>query len=380
MKKVHGCWAKIEPPLVQWRKTGGFSMNGPSTIINLTPERRSELEEQIRQTKERKVADRVRVILYKAEGHSHKFIANLLQMGRNQVTDLLQRFNQGGLPALLQPNQAGGSTAKLTIEQQQALKVELKTKIYATAFQVMAWVEKQWGIVYELSGMHKLLKRLGFSYKKNRLVPSQADPELQRQFVQWLAGLHQHMKPEDRLYFGDAVHFKHNAEAGFAWSEVALPHQIPANSGRQRYNVLGAYCIQTHDHLFILTPDNINQEKLVEFLGLLRAKHPNQGQIYLILDNARYHHAQTVQAAARQQRIRLEYLPPYSPNLNPIERLWKFVRKKFFKDRYRDTFAKFCAQLQNFFANLDQYRDELTTLLTENFELLPGGWQPPVCA
>ncbi len=355
-------------------------MNGPSTIINLTPERRSELEEQIRQTKERKVADRMRVILYKAAGHSHKFIANLLQMGRNQVTHLLHQYNQGGLPALLQPHRAGGSTAKLTIEQQQALKVELKTRIYATAFQVMAWVEKQWGIVYDLSGMHKLLKRLGFSYKKNRLVPSQADPELQRQFVQWLTGLHQHMKPEDRLYWADAVHFKHNAEAGFAWSQVAEPHQIPANTGRPRYNVLGAYCIQTHDHLFILTPDNINQEKLIEFLGLLRAKHPDHGQIYLILDNARYHHAQAVQATARQQRIRLEYLPPYSPNLNPIERLWKFVRQKFFKDRYRDTFAKFCTQLQDFFANLDHYRDELTTLLTENFELLPDGWQPPVCA
>ncbi len=99
-------------------------MNGPSTIINLTPERRSELEEQIRQTKERKVADRMRVILYKAAGHSHKFIANLLQMGRNQVTHLLHQYNQGGLPALLQPHRAGGSTAKLTIEQQQALKVE----------------------------------------------------------------------------------------------------------------------------------------------------------------------------------------------------------------------------------------------------------------
>lgn len=355
-------------------------MNGPSTTINLPPERRSELEEQIRQTKERKIADRMRVVLYKAEGHSHKFIANLLQLGRNQVTRLLQRFNQGGLTALLHPNQAGGSTAKLTDEQQQALKVELKTKIYATAFQVMAWVEQEWGVVYDLSGMHKLLKRLGFSYKKNRLVPSQADPELQRLFVQWLAGLHQYMKPEDRLYFGDAVHFKHNAEAGYAWSEVGEPHHIPANTGRQRYNVLGAYCLQTHDHLFLLTADNINQDKLIEFLGLLRAKHPGSGQIYLIIDNARYHHAHTVQAHARQQRIRLEYLPPYSPNLNPIERLWKFVRKMFFKDRYRDTFAKFCAQLAVFFAHLDQYRDDLASLLTENFELIPEGWQTPVCA
>lgn len=312
-------------------------------------------------------------MLYKAQGHSIKFIAKLVQLGRNQVSKLLQRFNQGGLPALLQADNYQGSAAKLTLEQQQLLKIELKTKIYATAAQVIAWVETQWGINYDLSAMHKLLKRLGFSYKKNRLVPSQVDPELQRQFVQWLTGLHHHMKPEDRLYWADAVHFKHNAEAGFARSEVAEPHQIPANTGRQRYNVLGAYCIQSHEHLFILTPDNINQAKLVEFLGLLRAKHPDRGQIYLIADNARYHHAQSVQATARHQRIRLEYLPPYSPNLNPIERLWKFVRKKFFKDRYRETFAKFCTQLQEFFTNLDQYRTKLTSLLTENFELLPGG-------
>ena len=355
-------------------------MNGVSPKITLTKEQYTEVEDRIRKAKERKLADRLRVVLYKADGHSHKFIAKLVQLGRNQVTKLLRRFNQGGVSALLQPDHYQGSQAKLTVEQQQLLKVELKTEIYATAGQVITWVEKQWGIVYDLSAMHKLLKRLGFSYKKNRLVPSQADPELQRQFVQWLSGLHQHMKPEDRLYFSDAVHFKHNAEAGFAWSEVGEPHLIPANTGRQRYNVLGAYCLQTHEHLFILTSDNINQEKLVEFLGLLRAKHPDQGQIYLILDNARYHHAHTVQAAARQQQIRLEYLPPYSPNLNPIERLWKFVRKKFFKDRYRETFAKFCTQLEDFFANLDQYRDELTSLLTENFELIPEGWQTPVCA
>ena len=85
-----------------------------------------------------------------------------------------------------------------------------------------------------------------------------------------------------------------------------------------------------------------------------------------------------VKAEAKKQRVILDYLPPYSPNLNPIERLWKFVRKKFFKDKYRDTFAKFCQQLNLFFADLDQYRDELVSLITENFELIPDGWQVPL--
>jgi transposase len=353
-------------------------MSRLTITINLTADERKVLEKQIRQTKERKRADRLRVILYKAEGHSNKFIARLLQIGRNQVSRLLKRYREGGLAALLQADNYQGSKAKLTSAQQQVLKMELKTKIYATAFQVIAWVEEQWGLVYELSGMHKLLKRLGFSYKKNRLVPSKADPELQRLFVRWFEWFCGQLGPDDRLYFGDAVHFKHNAEAGYAWSVVGDPHRIPANTGRQRYNVFGAYCLQTHEHVFMLTEDNINKEKLAEFLPLLRANHPGQGKIYLMLDNASYNRARHVKDEARKQNIALDYLPPYSPNLNPIERLWKFVRKKFFKDKYRDTFDKFCQQLDDFFANLDQYHHELTSLLTDNFELIPEGWQTPV--
>jgi len=355
-------------------------MRGSTIRINLGKQERKDLVERIRKTKERKMADRVRVILYKDEGYTNKMIARLLQMGRNQVTKWLKRYRQGNVDALLQPDDYKGSDPKLTPEQLQALKVELTTEIYATAWQVMAWVEKRWGVTYEVSAMRKLLKRLSFTYKKNRLVPSKADPELQREFVRWYKGLKKRLGPEDRIYFGDAVHFKHNAEAGYAWSLIGEPHLIPSNSGRQRYNVIGAYCPQTQGYVFLLTEDNINQYKMIEFLLLLRAKHLGEGKIYLILDNASYNYALKVRAKAQRERIILDYLPPYSPNLNPIERLWKLVRKRFFKDKYRDTFAKFCAQLGSFFADLDQYRDELVSLLTDNFELIPEGWQVPPSA
>ena len=135
--------------------------------------------------------------------------------------------------------------------------------------------------------------------------------------------------------------------------------------------------MQTQEHSFLITTENIDQSKLAEFMAQLRAKHPGPGRIYLLLDNASYNHAQSVAAAAKLHHILLDFLPPYSPNLNPIERLWKFVRKTFFKDKYRDTFAKFCTQLADFFAHLDQYRAELASLLTTNFELVPEGWQTP---
>jgi transposase len=358
--------------------TGGMIMSHRSQIrqITFTKEERKEIRRRIGKAKDRKTADRLRVVLYKADGYKHHVIAHLLQMSINVVTQCLQRYLAGGLDALCSTNYQG-KQARLTMEQQEILKIELRTSIYNNADQVIAWVEKRFGVSYKLRGMHTLLKRLGFTYKKNRLVPSKADPEAQRQFVSWFKKVRAALGPEDRIYFGDAVHVKHNAEAGYAWSESGHPHLIPTNTGRQRYNILGAYCTQTHEHLFILTEDNINQDTIIELLKQLRAKHPGDGKIYLILDNASYNRALRVREQAAESKVIIKYQPPYSPNLNLIERLWKFMRRQLFKDKYRSTFAKFREQVDAFFANLDQYKDELSTLLTEKFELVPAVWQAP---
>lgn len=347
--------------------------------IVLTKAERKELRKRIRKTKDRKTSDRLRIVLFKAEGFTHYQIAELLQVSINTVTHYLQRYKDGGINAVCETHYKGTSP-RLTPEQQDLLKIELKTHIYNTAHQIIVWVEKHFGVYYTLGGMHALLKRLGFTYKKNRLVPSKADPELQRQFVRWFEGVRAELGPDDRIYFGDAVHAKHNAEAGYAWSEIGKPHLIPTNTGRQRYNILGAYCTQTHEHVFIMTEDNINQDKIIELLKLLSAKNTGDGKIYLILDNASYNKALRVRAQAEESKIIIKYQPPYSPNLNLIERLWKFMRKKFFKDKYRSTFAKFKEKLDDFFANLDKFRSELATLLTENFELVPSVWQSPKVA
>jgi transposase len=344
--------------------------------ITLTKAERKELRRRIRQARDRKTADRLRVIWLKAAGYRHREIVHLLQMSINVVTQCLQRYRAGGFDVVCCTNYQGREP-RLTVEQQEMLKIELKTHIYNTAEQVIAWVEGQFGVFYAVRGMQTLLKRLGFTYKKNRLMPGKANPEAQRQFVQWFEKIRAELGPEDRIYFGDAVHVKHNAEAGFAWSPVGEPHLIPTNSGRQRYNVLGVYCTQTHQHVFILTEDNTNQDTVIDLLQQLRAQHAKEAKIYLVLDNASYNKAIRVREQANTSQIMLKYQPPYSPNLNLIERLWKFMRKKFCKDKYRSTFAKFKAQLDAFFTGLDKYKDELATLLTEQFDLVPALWQAP---
>ena len=94
--------------------------------------------------------------------------------------------------------------------------------------------------------------------------------------------------------------------------------------------MIGVYCVQTHESFFIQTPDNINSATVIELLKVLQENHLVSAKIYVILDNARSHHAKDVDSYCELSNIVIVFLPTYSPNLNVIERLWKFLRKKVF--------------------------------------------------
>lgn len=97
---------------------------------------------------------------------------------------------------------------------------------------------------------------------------------------------------------------------------------------------------------------------------------PDAGRIVVICDNARYYRSKAVQEYLAISRIQLEFLPAYSPNLNLIERFWKFLKRQVLYNRYYETFEKYKDACQQFFARLDAYVPQLRTLLTENFEII----------
>lgn len=111
--------------------------------ITLAKEERAEIKRRIRAAKDRSIADRLRVVLYKADGRSHEEIAQLLQINSiNTITNWLHTYLRGGLDALCSLNGGGGSEPHLSDAQQTELAVELRTNIYNTAGQVVAWVKK----------------------------------------------------------------------------------------------------------------------------------------------------------------------------------------------------------------------------------------------
>ncbi|OGC76531.1 hypothetical protein A2619_00880 [candidate division WWE3 bacterium RIFOXYD1_FULL_39_9] len=113
--------------------------------------------------------------------------------------------------------------------------------------------------------------------------------------------------------------------------------------------------------------DTINQFAVCNFLKALRAKNPNGEKLFFILDRGPCNKALSVRELAKELNIEIIFLPPYSPNLNPIERLWKFFKRKVLYNKYYEKFKDFESVCSSFFRGIRKYKPELTTLITDNF-------------
>ena len=153
------------------------------------------------------------------------------------------------------------------------------------------------------------------------------------------------------------------------WIKRGQTVEIKTNSGRNRLNVLGAYSPDDHTLLSLEGTESCDAELVCQLLRKLRTANPGK-RLLVVLDNARYQRARSVQALAKQLRIHLLFLPAYSPNLNLIERFWKFLRKKITRNTYYATFAEFRTAIQHLLSNIGAHLDELTTLMTEHFHLV----------
>ena len=173
------------------------------------------------------------------------------------------------------------------------------------------------------------------------------------------------------MFFVDAAHFVWQGYVGFLWCFCKIWFGSP--SGRKRFNVLAALNAVSLEVLTVCNDSYIESWAVVDLLWKLRARHRLTGlPISMVLDNASYQRSGIVRYLAMLMGIELIYLPSYSPNLNLIERLWKFVRKKCLASKQYDTFEGFCSAIQSCVEDAHiNHADELASLLTWNFQTLP---------
>ncbi|MGK0183508.1 MAG: transposase [Halioglobus sp.] len=166
----------------------------------------------------------------------------------------------------------------------------------------------------------------------------------------------------------DASHFVWQSFLGYLWCLLRIWVKTP--SGRQRFNVLGALNAVTYEMLTVCNDSYINAWSVIEMLWKLRKRYlATRVPITIILYNAGYQRCSLVTFTAHLMGIELLFLPPYSPNLNLIERYWKFLKKNCLLSRNYDSFESFALSIETFIETAPiKYADELKTLLTWQFQ------------
>jgi transposase len=205
-------------------------------------------------------------------------------------------------------------------------------------------------------------------WRKVGTVPAKADPDEQAAYLnaKLLPRLKEAQRGQRTVLFVDAAHFVFGPFLGYLWCLVRL--FIPGPSGRKRYNVLAALDALSHQVIRVSNHAYINAESVCALLRQIAASGLRR-PLTLVLDNARYQRCAVVQALARSLKIELLYLPSYSPNLNLIERVWKFVKKECLAARCLENYEDFTAAIDECLNNLPtKHKAKMETLLTLNFQ------------
>jgi len=334
----------------------------------LTPKEVDILTEAHHDTRFRKQADRIKTILALHKGLSYAQVAALLLLDDTTVRRYYELYKRERIEGLLETHYHG-SIARLTKTQGEELREYLRKNTYRKVSQIIGYVQDRYRIQYSVEGMTHLLHRLGFSFKKLKFVPGKLDTQKQEVFKKEYALLKAATGEEDRIYFLDGCHPQHNSIASYGWIYTKDTKTIKTNTARKRVNLNGAINLE-HMEITVLNEPTINAEAMIRLVQEIERKQPT-GEISLIMDNARYNHAKKLKAyVKRRKRIHLIYLPPYSPNLNIIERLWKFFKEEKLYGKYYETYQEFTTVVMDFFTNSDQYKEQLKTRLTDNFQTL----------
>ena len=343
--------------------------------IVLTKKQREEIEQKRRETHDKRIYTRLSAVLWVADGMARDKAAALLGISTRVLRKWLSLYRNRGLLVLCTLNYCG-DPGKLTSAQIDLLKAEVAKGHFRSSKQIRAWLEEQFKVVYSLTGLKDLLDRIGVSFHQVSAFLWKGDRKKQRNFVKRVRRHRREMhgpgEPLTVRLYVDACHPVWGMNLVYrCWLLRGQRLLAGMGSGRKRLNILGAYNPDTHEyHDYRITRDNVNGEQFVNFLRVIREAYPNAEKIILYVDGAKYYSKPLVKEwLARHPQFHLSQIPAYSPNCNLIERLWKFMKQKALS-KWHKTFEDMQAAVTDVLGNLHRYREELTTLMTENFHIL----------
>ena len=308
---------------------------------------RIRLLEQHKKERDKRVCDRIKAVLLYDKGWTYERIAEALFISHEAIRQHVLDYEANRKLS----SQNGGSSSKLNVFQKRMLIEHLRDRTYMKAKDIAAFVLEEFGIAYTASGITQWLKENGFSYKKPAVVPGKANQEAQEKWIQEYNEMKGNLPEDEVICFMDGVHPTHNTKPSYGWIETGIRKEIPTNTGRQRLNLSAAIDIESKQ-VICHEDETLDAESTIRFLQKIEVTYPEKEKIHIFCDNARYYPNKKVQAFLEESKISMHFLPPYSPNLNPIERLWKLMNEEVINNKYYEKFSEFKENILCFLKSL----------------------------
>ncbi len=284
-------------------------------------------------------------------GWSCEQVSAALMIDDDTVRTWFKLYERDGIDGLMElPWLNNGRDCRLSAEQQEKLSAWADAVSPRSTREIGAWIEANCDVSYAgRSGLIALMRRLGFEHRKPEVVPRKLDVAAQEAFIKDYEAQMNQLPADETVVFADAVHPTHAARPAGCWVLKETRVAIEQTSGRQRLNIHGAVDLETGNTRMIEV-DTVDANSTIALLSALEMLYPQKKMIHVYLDNARYHHAKLVQAWLNRPdcRIKLHFLPPYCPHLDPIERLWGLAHKHVTHNKCYATFKEFAAAFLTF--------------------------------
>lgn len=317
-----------------------------------------------------RVRRKMEALWLKSQGLAHQEVARLAGVSGNTLRSYLRQYAEGGIAAL---KELHFRQPKSELAAHQATIVAyFREHPPASINEAIDGIRELTGLSRSPTQVRTFLKaKCGMRRLKTGTLPAKGDPDVQEAFKkkELEPRLAEAKDGKRAVFFVDAAHFVFGAFVAMLWCRCRVWLRAP--SGRQRFNVLGALDAVTKEVVTVVNATYINSLSvcaLLEKLSTLRPTLP----VTVVLDNARYQRCAWVQNCAEKLKMELLFLPPYSPNLNLIERLWKFVKKRCLYAKYYRDFSSFTTAIERCLQDTHTiHAKALNSLLRLNFQTLP---------
>lgn len=293
---------------------------------------------QRKKEKSRTVRNRLHTIWLLYQGYRRGDCARILGLHPNTITAYIKLYNQGGIEALCTLNYRK-PVSEMAVHSE-AIKTAINSLLPDNIAAIRQWISDNLGIDRSLHRVRVFVRKLGVKRRKTRRFPGGINVaeliDKQEEFKEknLFPMLKKTVSEDLDMIFMDTAHFVMGSFKSYVWSME--PRYKPTAHGRYRINVIGGLDIKRRQVLSSYNDTTVDASTIADYLKWLRNNHylDLNKRLYIILDNARYQHCDWIREEADIWNIELVFLPSYSPNLNLIERLWKYMKKQLAKSYF----------------------------------------------